>query len=308
MYIIIQHKFYNSKHRDMGKRRMILAIAGPCLFLFAFGIISGNPDYPSGSGSGQTTTKSVQTPAKTAQTVTKSAQTKTKTTQAGTKSGQVKTKSSKTGIKTSQTKVKSTQKTTKSETVGKGNFPGTIKAGTQIWAVANLNVSTFRNGDTIPEVKNNKDWVAAGESGKPACCYYNNDPANGKKYGKLYNWYAINDPRGLAPAGWTLPGDDDWMKLNNFLGKGGAAGRKMKNITGWNEGDNGTNESGFTGLPGGYRVENGAFRNLGSIGIWWSTTESKSATALDHYLSEGGNLSSSNSPRARGESVRCMRE
>jgi uncharacterized protein (TIGR02145 family) len=169
-------------------------------------------------------------------------------------------------------------------------------------------VSTFRNGDTIPEAKTNKEWVTAGDAGKPAWCYYNNDPAIGKKYGKLYNWFALNDPRGLAPAGWALSTDSDWTRLVNYLGGPGTAGSKLKSTSGWNEGSIGTNDTGFSGFPGGYRVENGIFQNIGSIGIWWSTTENNPLSAFDHYLAQNNSLARSNSPKQRGESVRCIKK
>jgi uncharacterized protein (TIGR02145 family) len=82
-----------------------------------------------------------------------------------------------------------------------------IKIGTQTWAKKNLNVSTFKNGEVIPEAKTIEEWVKAGDDKKPAWCYYNNDPANDSIYGKLYNWYAVNDIRGLAPKGWHIPRD-----------------------------------------------------------------------------------------------------
>jgi uncharacterized protein (TIGR02145 family) len=242
-----------------------------------------------------------------AQTTSKSTQTQTKSTQTNTKSVQTKPKSVQTGSKSTQTKSKTVQKSIKPEAAKKSIDAGVVKIGTQGWSVANLNVSTFRNGDTIPEAKTNKEWVTAGETGKPAWCYYNNDPANGLKFGKLYNWYAVNDSRGLAPAGWTLATDADWAKLMYYLGGPGAAGNKMKNSTGWIDGNIGTNESGFTGLPGGYRVENGTFLNIGSIGTWWSSTESKSTSAVDFYLSLNGSLGRSNNPKQRGESIRCIR-
>jgi uncharacterized protein (TIGR02145 family) len=92
------------------------------------------------------------------------------------------------------------------------------------------------------------------------------------------------------------------------LGGQTAAGQKMKSITGWSDGNNGDNSCGFNGLPGGYRIENGLFKNLGSIATWWSTTESKSLTAFDHYLTQGGSLDQSSTPKQRGESVRCLKE
>jgi uncharacterized protein (TIGR02145 family) len=277
----------------MEKTKKITTITGVFILLFSYGILSANTSSPNRSNSEPEVLKSFQTQTKSTQTTTKSVQTKTKPKQSTTKSA--------------QTKSKTTPKSSKTEPVKKVREPGTLIIGTQIWAEANLNVNTFRNGDTIPEAKTNKEWVAAGDAGKPAWCYYNNDPANGPKYGKLYNWYAVNDPRGLAPAGWSLPGDADWTKLMYYLGGPDASGRKMKNTTGWIDGNIGTNESGFTGLSGGYRVENGTFLNLGSIGTWWSSTESKSSSAIDFYLSLSGSLGRSGSPRQRGESIRCLR-
>ncbi len=270
----------------MGKVKAVFIITGISILTFSFGNISGNNYQPGGLNSDQTSTKATQTN-------TKSVQTKTKTPTAATKPA--------------QTKSKPVQKSSKSE-ADKSKDSETIKIGTQSWAKANLNVNTFRNGDSIPEAKTNKEWVTAGESGKPAWCYYNNNPANGPKYGKLYNWYAVNDPRGLAPAGWTLSGDDDWAILISFLGGQTEAGKKVKSASGWSDGNYGTNESGFTALPGGYRVENGLFLNIGSIGTWWSSTESKAQTAIDHYLAMSGSLSRSTNPRQRGESVRCLRK
>jgi uncharacterized protein (TIGR02145 family) len=262
----------------MEKAKMIFKVAVVFILLFYSGINSGN---------------TLQAQTKTTQTSSKSVQTQTKTTQ--------------TTSKSTKTKPKSTQTSSKSEPVKKKD-PGIITIGAQTWAALNLNESTFRNGDSIPEARTYQEWVAAGESGKPAWCHYNNDPANGLKYGKLYNWYAVNDPRELAPAGWTLAGDADWAELTYYLKGQSVAGTKMKSISGWSEGNNGTNESGFTGLPGGYRVENGTFLNQGSIGTWWSSTESNSRSANDHYLAQSGSLSRSSSPKQRGESVRCIKK
>jgi uncharacterized protein (TIGR02145 family) len=300
----------NFKKKNMEKANPIITVTAVFILLFSNGNISDNIDHPGGSNSDQTSSKSVQTQTKSTQTVTKPVQVKPKSTQTVPKSTQpvqTKPKSTQTVPKSVQSKSKSVQKSSTPAPANKSKDVGIVRIGTQTWAVANLNVSTFRNGDTIPEARTNKEWVAAGESGKPAWCYYNNDPANGPKYGKLYNWYAVNDPRGLAPAGWSLPGDADWTKLMYYLGGPDASGRKMKNTTGWIDGNIGTNESGFTGLSGGYRVENGTFLNLGSIGTWWSSTESKSSSAIDFYLSLSGSLGRSGSPRQRGESIRCLR-
>jgi uncharacterized protein (TIGR02145 family) len=300
----------NFKKINMEKAKTIFTIAGVFILLFSNGNMSDNINHQGVIDSYQTSSKSIQTKTKSTQTVTKSVQTKTKSTQTvpkSTQSVQTKPKSAPTNSKSVQTKTKSAATGSKSSSVNKSKNSGTVRIGIQTWAVANLNVSTFRNGDSIPEARTNKEWVTAGESGKPAWCYYNNDPKNGLKYGKLYNWYAVNDPRGLAPVGWTLPGDADWATLTYYSGGQELAGKKMKSTIGWSDGNQGTNETGFTGLAGGYRVENGTFLNLGSIGTWWSSTESKVHSSIDYYLSLSGSLGRSNSPRQRGESVRCLR-
>jgi uncharacterized protein (TIGR02145 family) len=290
----------------MEKAKKLFTISSVIMLLFSFGNISGYYDQPQVAGSQQTTSKTTETKTTTQQTGSKSAQTKTTTKQTSSKSTQTKTTSAKTSSKSTQAKPKSDQKSSKPEE-DKSKDVGTVKIGTQIWEAANLNVNTFRNGDTIPEAKTNKEWIKAGESGKPAWCYYNNDPSIGQIYGKLYNWYAVNDPRGLAPNGWKLPVDADWAKLANNLGGSGVAGLKMKSSSRWNEGNNGTNDSGFTGFPEGYRHENGAFVNIGSIGIWWSSTEYNPPSAVDFYLSMSSSFSRSSSPKQRGESVRCLK-
>jgi uncharacterized protein (TIGR02145 family) len=281
----------------MKKLKTLVASAGVFILLFSYGSMSFNSELPGISNGGQPCLQSQQTN-------TQSQQTKTQTQKKSTQTQQAKKKPQ-------QTNTKSKKPVTKPKPVSpkpEPKDPSIVKIGTQAWGIANLNVMTFRNGDTIPEARTNKEWVAAGEAKKPAWCYYNNDPAMGQKYGKLYNWYAVNDPRELAPAGWSLSTDEDWAKLTYYLTGKEAAGTKLKSTTGWKDGDNGTNESGFTGFPGGYRVENGIFKNFGSTGIWWSASEYNSLSAYDHYLFLGGSLGRSNSPKQRGESVRCIKK
>jgi uncharacterized protein (TIGR02145 family) len=95
----------------------------------------------------------------------------------------------------------------------------TVTIGSQVWMTKNLNVEKFRNGDPIPEARTNLEWEEAGKEGQPAWCYYDNDPSNGFKYGKLYNWYAINDTRGLAPEGWHIPNIEEWEELDSKVGR-----------------------------------------------------------------------------------------
>lgn len=114
------------------------------------------------------------------------------------------------------------------------NYGQTVAIGTQVWNAKNLDVSTFRNGDIIQQAKTSEEWEKADINKQPAWCYYDNDATNGTKYGKLYNWYAVNDQRGLAPIGFHIPSIDEWTKLITYLGGASIAGKKMKNTNGWN--------------------------------------------------------------------------
>lgn len=191
----------------------------------------------------------------------------------------------------------------------------TVQIGTQVWMTKNLDVATFRNGDPIPEVKTDEEWKQAGKNKQPAWCYYNNDPANGTKYGKLYNWYAVNDPRGLAPEGYHIPSDAEWTMLLNFLGSNNN--KKMKSTSGWLErstggwleGGNGTNESGFSGLPGGCRTYNGKFVDIGYDTKWWSSTLNEFDKVWDCRQSDAyGNFGKGDSNKEDGRSLRCIKD
>jgi len=159
-----------------------------------------------------------------------------------------------------------------------------IQICNQLWMGCNLDVDHYRNGDPIPQVTNTTEWSNL-KTG--AWCYYLNDPANGAIYGKLYNWYAIHDPRGLAPRGWHISSDSEWIELRNCIG-GSSAGNKLKEegFAHWNKSEfySGTNESGFTALPGGMRNFDGGFFTLGDGGNWWSSTPSAGYTAIYMYL------------------------
>jgi len=274
-------------------------------------------------------------------------------------------------------KLKPAPKTTVTTTTNQVTQTGpnkSVKIGTQVWMTKNLDVSVFRNGDTIPEAKTNIEWIKAGDNQQPAWCYYDNDPANGAKYGKLYNWYAVNDSRGLAPTGWHVPSDAEWTQLKDFLGGIEVAGTKMKskpiyvtkiryveeggyddtkwvpckNCSYWSEkqkannpctvcrnqrgkiiktgkyipktkrkvedkiniGFDGTNESSFSGLPGGSRSYPGTFVDIGEDGYWWSSTEYGRGSAWERDLNEynDGLSSRSHTTKEYGFSVRCLRD
>jgi uncharacterized protein (TIGR02145 family) len=194
-----------------------------------------------------------------------------------------------------------------------GNRYSTVQIGSQVWMASNLDVSTFRNGDKIPYIKDADAWQNASTNHQPAWCYYENDPVNGRSYKKLYNWYAVNDPRGLAPVGWHIPSDEEWADLSDYLGGKDVAGTKMKSTTGWNNGGNGTNSSRFAGLPGGFRNNFGAFINIGDFGHWWSSSEKNSTLISDAAGSYSmfyfdGSLARSEFFKGSGLSVRCVRD
>jgi Fibrobacter succinogenes major domain (Fib_succ_major) len=113
------------------------------------------------------------------------------------------------------------------------NAQGDVKIGKQTWMSKNLDVSTFRNGEQIPQAKDVEQWQYAGTNKIPAWCYYEFNESNGKKYGKLYNWFAVSDSRGLAPNGYHIPSDAEWDILTDFLGGADIAGKKMKSKDGW---------------------------------------------------------------------------
>jgi uncharacterized protein (TIGR02145 family) len=195
-----------------------------------------------------------------------------------------------------------------------------IKIKKQIWMSKNLDISIFRNGDTIPEIKTKEDWKKAGINKQPAWCYYEFDESNGKQYGKLYNWYAVSDPRGLAPKGYRIPSVSDWNILSGWdydvddmddedeedIIK---TQTKLKSINGWNDGKNGMNSSGFNALPGGYCFDDGEFENLGKIARWWSSTEKSNHSSRYFYISsKNKNGFTSFSSKEYGYSVRCVKD
>jgi len=186
-------------------------------------------------------------------------------------------------------------------------YAQTVTIGKQVWTSKNLDVSTYRNGDLIPQVQDQKAWANLTTG---AWCYYNNDASNGTKYGKLYNWYAVHDPRGLAPKGYHIPTDEEWTKLSDYLGGEEEAGTKMKSTSGWVENGNGSNSSGFSGLPGGNRSTNGIVDYIGYYGDWWSSTESETGNAWFRSLGYGsGTVDRFDSySKEDGFSVRCLRD
>ena len=200
------------------------------------------------------------------------------------------------------------------------NFSGTsasgttipnVKIGNQTWALRNLNVGSFSNGDPIPVVTDPVVWSSLTT---PARCFYYNDSANyTREWGTLYNWYAASDPRGLAPQGWHVPSDSEWTVLVNYLGGEDSAGGRMKSTSSyyWLPPNTGaSNSSGFTAIPAGLRDINGVFQSWGSDGgFWWSTTPVNATLAWNRYVvyDAAWCFKGSGSYKRYGLSVRCIK-
>jgi uncharacterized protein (TIGR02145 family) len=188
-----------------------------------------------------------------------------------------------------------------------GNQFKSVKIGKQEWTAENLSVTHFRNGDEIPEVTNEALWQQMGKEGKPARCTGLNNTENGKKYGMLYNWYAVNDMRGLAPDGWHIPSDAEWTRLTDFLGGETAAAFRMR-TTAYSDNNKESGSNSFQGLPGGSRNDNGAFIGIGSHSYWWSDTEINTASSWSRLLNYlNCNIFSIAASKSSGYSVRCLK-
>ncbi len=185
-----------------------------------------------------------------------------------------------------------------------------VKIGDQVWMGENLNVSHFRNGDPIPVAQTYSDYKKATDEEKPISCYYEFDSVNGVKYGKMYNWYTVNDPRGLAPNGWRVASDADWKQLVDFLGD--KTSIKLKSKSGWKQNGNGTDDYGFSALPAGSLGYTGYGSGIGLTAKWWTSTEIGEEKAWfwsANYNSKNlPNIGSFKSPKSSGFSVRCVKD
>ena len=192
-----------------------------------------------------------------------------------------------------------------------------IKIDTQIWMSENLQTSTYRNGNPIRYARTKQEWLDAEKVEEGAWCYSDHDEQNGKTYGKLYNWYAVNDSRGLAPKGFLVPSDWEWFVLTNYLGGKQIAGFKMKSTTGWVNNGNGDNSSGFNGLPAGFYECFDPISIVGKYGCWWSSTETCPIPSKPN-LCDGAwfyflgyspyGVERESNPEYVGMSVRCLKD
>lgn len=197
-----------------------------------------------------------------------------------------------------------------------GNEYPIVQIGDQCWTAENLKTTRFADGSVIQNITESLAWlysdtVAFVYLNTPAWCNYDNSAANDIIYGKLYNWFTVADPRNVCPTGWHVPTDAEWMVLTDYLGGQDVAGGKMKTTTGWQSPNFGaTNESGFSGLPGGERsINDGNFYTVGLWGDWWSSSESSAASAWDCYLDkDNAGAFVGSTFKQNGFSVRCLRD
>ena len=191
-----------------------------------------------------------------------------------------------------------------------GNVHKTIVIGTQEWMAENLKTSIYRNGDPIATNLTDVEWGNTSNTNLGAWVYYNNDSQYDCPYGKLYNWYALADPRHVCPSGWHEPTDSEWTSLTDYLGGVAIAGGKMKTtgIQYWDSlNTNATNESGFSGLPGGYYNVSSSL--IGTYNYFWSASERNNNTSWYRFLRfNGENIYPYYIQKTQGMSVRCLKD
>jgi uncharacterized protein (TIGR02145 family) len=190
-----------------------------------------------------------------------------------------------------------------------GNVYQTVLIGGQCWMMDNLKVTHYRNGDPINHVV---DYYLWGGLTVGAYCNFGNDEGNVAIYGRLYNGYAMNDSRGIAPEGWHVPSDAEWQTLVDYLGGDDVAGGKLKDVgtTYWLSPNTGaTNESGFTALPGGYRDIEGEFRRMGHWALFWSSTNYSAENAWNRILEyDNAGVFRTYYLYGNGHSIRCVKD
>ena len=197
----------------------------------------------------------------------------------------------------------------------------TVQIGGQCWFAENLRSVNYANGDDIPSSLTDSQWNNADYGGTTiygedsGCSDYSPDidscdPVVALQvYGRLYNWYAVNDERGLCPSGWHVPSEGEWYDLVSQFGGNSSAGEELKSTYGWSFSGQGTNESGFNGMPGGKRQDgSGYFSSAGDIGGWWTATPYSSLARYSELKFNSGGVTNSYADRETGFSVRCVQD
>lgn len=192
------------------------------------------------------------------------------------------------------------------------NGYNTVTKGGKVWMKDNLNVSKYRNGDPVRQVESSAEWLAAAAKGEGVWCYYNNDSAKGKTYGRLYNWYAVNDPRGLAPQGWHIATEAEWKGLSRVLAGDPVPVAKKQNATAaWRYPYASVDDvMDFNALQSGLRVsEDDIFNSLGEDAWFWSTSEgSKTHAWAAQFNFDSSFINVSVHDKRDGLAVRCVQD
>lgn len=188
-----------------------------------------------------------------------------------------------------------------------GNVYPTVLIGNQWWMAENLKTTQFADGSEITNVTDNTAWA---QLNTPALCSFENNESYDTLLGKLYNWYTTVDPRNACPLGWHIPTDSDWTVLTDYLGGEGVAGGKMKSTSGWDTSNViATNESGFSCLPGGPRVNGNFCCNDGGSGAWWSSSGSTSVNAWARAIYSTYNyVLRGDGYKVNGYYIRCLKD
>ena len=191
-----------------------------------------------------------------------------------------------------------------------GHTYSVVEIGDQCWFAENLRTTVYADDSAIPEVTDHGAWTGLSTGAR---CDYDNDVTNVATYGRLYNWYAATDAAGLCPSGWHVPTDGEWTELENYIssqGFSGTEGVALKSTSGWNSGGNGTDDFGFSALPGGYRYFNNGSNYFfaGDYGFWWSSSALPGGNAWSRYLSSSNpDIYRGYDDARSGFSVRCLR-
>jgi uncharacterized protein (TIGR02145 family) len=187
-----------------------------------------------------------------------------------------------------------------------GHSYATIAIGSQVWMAEDLRATRYANGDPIALVEDNAMWSAQSAG---AWCYLQNDPAQSYMDGKLYNYYAISDPRNVCPLGWHVPTEAEWEAMASTLGAPlQSIGAKMKSVGSWPQSVGVTNSSGFSGVPGGKRATTGSFFNFPVQVLYWSSTFSGGASVTRELRDDITDLWDGQSVQRQGLSVRCIQD
>ena len=200
-----------------------------------------------------------------------------------------------------------------------GHAYETIEIGGQCWFGENLRATMYANGDDIPSTLTDNQWSNANDGAttiygeEDGCSDYSPDidscdPVVAlQEYGRLYNWHAVSDVRGLCPSGWHVPTQTEWQTLISGQGGTSSAGEALKSTYGWDYSGQGTNASGFSGMPGGKRQDgSGYYSSAGDKGIWWTSTPYSSLARHVELKFNSNGVTNSYSNRRVGYSVRCI--